>query len=155
MATVKVLLLNPVNHLGGEGESVSVKAGYARNFLLPKGWAIPVNRANRKQIESLQKAREIREAKELEHAHEMSKRLKQVSLAIAVKTGEEGKLFGSVTTLDIYNRIKEEGIELDKTQIRLPHPVKTLGKHTFKVKLHKDVMLEMALEVVSENPIEA
>lgn len=155
MATAKVLLLNPVNHLGGEGDAVSVKAGYARNFLLPKGWAIPVNRANRKQIESLQKAREIRELKELEQAQSIAKRLKQVSLAIAVKTGEEGKLFGSVTASDVYNRLKEEGVELDKTQIRLPHPIKTLGKHAFKVKLHKDVVFEMSLEVVSENPIEA
>lgn len=154
MATVKVLLLKPMKHLGGEGDVVNVKAGYARNFLLPNKLVMPFNRANQKQIESLQKARMLREAKELETAQELAKRLSNVSLTIAVKTGEEGKLFGSVTANDIWKRFSEEGVEFDKSCIRLQHPIKTLGHHHFHVRLHKEILLDLSVEVVSENPIE-
>jgi large subunit ribosomal protein L9 len=154
MATAKILLLSPIVGLGGEGDVVSVKAGYARNYLLPKRRAIPLTRSNRKQIENLKKAREIREMKEREGAQVLAKRLRQLSLAIAVRTGEEGRLFGSVTVADIRDRLKQEGIEVEKDQIRLPHPLKVLGKHEFRVKLHPDVSVDMGIEVVSENPIE-
>ncbi|MDR1665830.1 MAG: 50S ribosomal protein L9 [Puniceicoccales bacterium] len=154
MATAKILLLSPIVGLGGEGDVVLVKAGYARNYLLPKRKAIPLTRSNRKQIENLKKAREIREMKEREGAQMMAKRLRQLSQAIAVKTGEEGRLFGSVTVADIRDRLKQEGIEVAKDQIRLPHPLKVLGKHEFRVKLHEDVGVDMGIEVVSENPIE-
>lgn len=153
MANIKVLLLKPVKNLGSEGDIVSVKAGYARNYLLPKRWVMPFVRSNAKQIESLQKARAIREAKELEEAQALAKHLESISLSIAVKTGEEGKLFGSVTHNDLWKRYVEEGIELDKSYIRLQHPIKALGKHPFQVRLHKDVQLELWVEVVSENPI--
>lgn len=91
MATTKVLILKPVENLGGEGEQVTVKAGYARNFLFPKKVAIPVNKANKKQIEALIKARELREAKELENAQALAKVLADMSIAFAVKTGEGGQ----------------------------------------------------------------
>ena len=153
MAHVKVLLLKPVKNLGSEGDIVSVKAGYARNFLLPKHWVMPFVRTNAKQIEALQKARAAREAKELEEAQALAKRLEAVSLTIAVKTGEEGKLFGSVSHNDLWKRYTEEGIELDKNCIRLQQPIKALGKHSFQIRLHKDVHLDLSVEVVSENPI--
>ena len=107
MATTKVLILKPVENLGGEGEQVTVKAGYARNFLFPKKVAIPVNKANKKQIEALIKARELREAKELENAQALAKVLADMSIAFAVKTGEGGKLFGSVTAADLLAKIAE------------------------------------------------
>lgn len=94
MAISKVLLVKPVENLGGEGEQVSVKAGYARNFLYPQKIAIPVSKANKKQIEALIKARELREAKELENAQALSKAIEGMSIAFAVKTGEGGKMFG-------------------------------------------------------------
>ena len=94
MAISKVLLVKPVENLGGEGEQVSVKAGYARNFLYPQKIAIPVSKANKKQIEALIKARELREAKELENAQALSKAIEAMSIAFAVKTGEGGKMFG-------------------------------------------------------------
>ncbi len=153
MANVKVLLLKPVKNLGSEGEVVSVKAGFARNFLLPNNWVIPFSRANEKQIEALRKAREVREAKELAEAQALAEKIGAVALTIAVKTGEEGKLFGSVSAMDLWKRYTEEGIELEKSVIRLAHPIKTLGHHHFHARLHKDVCLELTVEVVSENPI--
>ncbi|MDR2769500.1 MAG: 50S ribosomal protein L9 [Puniceicoccales bacterium] len=153
MATIQVLLLKPVKHLGSEGEIVSVKAGYARNYLLPQSLVIPLNRSNQRQVEALQKARTLREAKELESAKTLAERIRAIPLTIAVKTGEEGKLFGSVSSTDLWKRFREEGVELDKSFIRLPHPIKTLGRHVFQMRLHKEIILDLSVEVVSENPI--
>lgn len=155
MAHVNVLLLKQLKGHGDEGKVVRVKAGFARNFLVPKGLAIPELRANKKQIEALCKAREMREAKELEEAKALAEKLNVTSLTIAVKTGEGGKLFGSVSNTDLLKRLAdEEGIVLEKECLRLPQPIKTLGHHAFQVRLHKDVVLDVPVEVVSENPIE-
>ncbi len=153
MATSKVLLLKPVENLGAEGDQVTVKAGFARNFLFPQKIAIPLTMSNKKQIEALQKARALREAKELENAQALQKVIAEMSIAFAVKTGEGGKLFGSVSASDIAEKIKEGGIELPKKAVRLEAPIKELGKHTVVIKLHNDVKFEIAVEVVSENPI--
>ena len=154
MATTDILLLEPVTGLGGEGDKVSVKAGYARNFLLPRKMALPVNRANQKYIDALQKRRAEREAQELGNAQELAAKIEKVGIAIAVKTGEGGKMFGSVTAQDLVDRLKEDGIEVERKQLNLYTPVKSLGKHTTKVKLHPEVSAEFDWEVVSENPIE-
>ena len=154
MAHVNVLLLKQLKGHGDEGKVVRVKAGFARNFLVPKGWAVPEFRANKKQVEALCKAREVREAKELEEAKALAGKIKAVSLTIAVKTGEGGKLFGSVSNTDLLKRYADEGIVLEKECLRLPQPIKTLGHHAFQVRLHKDVVLDLSVEVVSENPIE-
>ncbi len=154
MAVVKVLLLKPIKHVGNEGDIASVKAGYARNYLLPRALVIPLNRANQKQIEALQKARVLREAKELEAANELAKRISAVKLVVAVKTGAEGKLFGSVSSTDLCKCFSEQGIEVEKSTIRLPQAIKSLGHHPFQVRLHKDVTLDLSVEVVSENPIQ-
>lgn len=154
MATTDILLLEPIEGLGSEGDQVTVKAGYARNHLLPRKRALPVNRGNQKYIESLQKRRAEREANELVGAQELGKKIESTNIAIAVKTGEGGKMYGAVTAQDLLDRLKEEGIELDKKKVNLYTPVKTLGKHTTKVKLHPEVSVEFEWEVVSENPIE-
>lgn len=148
------MLLEPVENLGGEGETVKVKPGYARNFLLPRKLALPVNRANRKYVEALSARREAREKQEREYAEGLLAKLETLSIAFAVKTGEGGKMFGSVTANDLVERLKEEGVELEKKQLNLYTPVKTLGKHTTKIKLHNDVSFELEWEVVSENPID-
>lgn len=154
MANNQVLLLQPINGLGAEGDTVTVRAGYARNFLLPRKLALPITQANKKQVESLLKAREAREQKEIEDARVLSEKVASTSIAIAVKTGEGGKMFGAVTAHDLIERLKEEGIELIKKQLALPAPIKELGSHTATVKLHADVSAELKFEVVSENPIE-
>lgn len=153
MAYSEVLLVKPVDGLGGEGDQVKVRAGYARNFLLPRAIAVPVTKANRKQVESLKKRRAEREAQELSGAQDLAKKLEKTSLAFAVKTGEGGKMFGAITANDIHDKLTEAGITLDKKRIHLHTPVKTLGQHTVKVKLHADVSVELGFDVVSENPI--
>lgn len=154
MATNQVLLLQPIQGLGAEGDTVTVRAGYARNFLLPRKIALPITHANKKQMESLLKAREAREVQELDGARELAAKISSTTIAVAVKTGEGGKMYGAVTANDLIIRLKEEGIELVKKQLSLPAPVKDLGAHTVAVKLHSEIAAELKFEVVSENPIE-
>ena len=154
MANSEILLLKPVDGLGAEGDQVKVRAGYARNFLLPQGMAMPLTQANRKRVEALKKARTSREAKELDGAQDIAKQIEKAGIAIAVKTGEGGKLFGAVTANDIHDKLAAAGINVEKRRIHLGQPVKTLGKHTVKIKLHTDVSVELSFDVVSENPIE-
>jgi len=153
MAHSEVLLLKPVEGLGGEGDQVKVRAGYARNYLLLRGIAVPVTAANRKQVESLKRRRGEREAQELNGAQELARKLEKAALAFAVKTGEGGKMFGAVTAADVHDKLAAAGFEIDKKKILLFSPVKTLGRHEVKVKLHADVTVELAFDVVSENPI--
>jgi large subunit ribosomal protein L9 len=154
MATNEVLLVKPVEGLGGEGDQVRVRAGFARNFLLPREIAVPVTRANKKHIEALKKRRGEREAQELNGAQDLARKLEKTSLAFAVKTGEGGKMFGAITASDIHDKLVAAGIQVDKRRIHLHTPVKTLGRHEVKVKLHADVTVELGFDVVSENPIE-
>lgn len=154
MAYSEVLLLKPVDGLGAEGDQVKVRAGYARNYILPRAIGVPVTKANRKQIEALKKARALREAKELDGAQAIAKQLAKVSLAFAVKTGEGGKMFGAITVNDLHDKITQAGVIIEKKRIHLHTPAKTLGKHTAKVKLHPEVTVEVDFDIVSENPIE-
>jgi large subunit ribosomal protein L9 len=154
MANTEVLLLQPVDGLGGEGDQVKVRAGYARNYLLPRGFAAPMTLANRKRVDSLRKRRAEREASELNGAQELAKKLESVSVAFAVQTGEGGKMFGAITASDLHAKLVEAGVDIDKKKIHLYTPVKTLGSHSTKVKLHADVTVEVSFDIVSENPIE-
>ena len=154
MATTEVLLVKPVEGLGGEGDQVKVRAGYARNFLLPRKIAVPLNVSNKKHIDVLKKRRAEREQSELTGAQELAKKLEKTSLAFAVKTGEGGKMFGAITAQDIHDKLVASGVEIDKKKIHIFNPVKALGKHDVKIKLHADVTIELPFDVVSENPIE-
>ena len=155
MAFTEVLLIKPVDGLGAEGEQVRVRAGFARNFLLPQGIALPVNRSNTKYVEALKKAREAREALDLEVANATVAKLAGIKLVFAVKTGEGGKMFGAISTAEISAKLAEHGIEIERKRIHHgPGPVKLLGKHTTSIRLHATVMVEQEFEVVSENPIE-
>ena len=154
MSTNQVLLLQPIQGLGAEGDTVTVRAGYARNFLLPRKIALPITHANKKQMESLLKAREAREVQELDAARALAAKISDTTIAVAVKTGEGGKMYGAVTANDLIIRLKEEGIELVKKQLSLPAPVKDLGTHSVAVKLNSEISSELKFEVVSENPIE-
>jgi len=154
MATTEVLLVKPVDGLGGEGDQVKVRAGYARNFLIPRKVAVSLSAANKKHVDALKKRRAEREQHELSGAQDVAKKLEKTSLAFAVKTGEGGKMFGAITANDIHEKLVASGIDLDKRKIHLFNPVKTLGKHEVKIKLHADVSVELSFDVVSENPIE-
>ena len=153
MAHNEVLLIKPVEDLGAEGDQVKVRAGYARNYLLPRGIAVPLTRANRRQIEALKKRRAERESQELSGAKDIAAKLEKVRIAFAVKTGEGGKMFGAVTANDIHEKLVQAGLTIDKRRIQLHTPVKALGQHTVKIKLHAEVAVELSFDVVSENPI--
>ncbi len=154
MATTEVLLVQPVEGLGGEGDQVKVRAGYARNYLLPRKIAVSLNASNKKHVDALKKRRAEREQSELNGAQDLGKKLEKTSMAFAVKTGEGGRMFGAITAQDIHEKLVASGIELDRKKVHLATPVKTLGKHTVKIRLHSDVTVELSFDVVSENPIE-
>jgi large subunit ribosomal protein L9 len=154
MATTEVLLIKPVDGLGAEGEKVRVKAGYARNYLLPQGIALPVNRANQKYLEALAKARVVRESRDLKAAEDLAAKIQGVALTFAVKTGEGGKMFGAISVTEIVAKLGEQGVEVERKRVHLGQgPVKLLGKHVAHVKLHPTIEFELPFEVVSENPI--
>lgn len=149
MATSNILLLQKVNNLGYEGDVVTVRAGYARNYLLPQGFAVPVNRANKKQIEALQIRRQARELKELEEAKLLADQLRALEVVFEVKTGEHGKMFGAVTSSDLAKKFKELGFEVDRRKIHL-EAVKYVGRTKASIKLHPEVTVEFGFEVVAE-----
>ena len=153
MATSDILLIEPVEGLGAEGDQVTVKAGFARNFLFPRRKAVPVTRSNRKQIEALKIRRAEREAKNLEDAKAQAARIGETHFAIAMKTGDSGKMFGAVTAANIHEKLVEAGFEIDRKKIHLPAPIKELGQHTIAIKVHPEVEAELKFDVVSENPI--
>ncbi|HUG13365.1 MAG TPA: 50S ribosomal protein L9 [Opitutaceae bacterium] len=153
MAHKEVLLIKPVEGLGAEGDQVKVRAGYARNFILPRKIGVPVTQGNRRQIEALKARRAERESTELTIAQALAAKIAKLNIAFAVKTGEGGKMFGAVTAADLHAKLTEAGVEVEKKRIHLTPPVKTLGKHTAALKLHADVSVDLTFDVVSENPI--
>ncbi len=149
MAT-EVLLMDDVNDLGTAGDVVRVADGYARNFLIPQKLAEPVTKAARARLAKLQEAREARRAAERNAAAEVANRLAAVRCTIAVKTGEDGKLYGSVTASDIAEAVLAEGVEIDKHSIALEGAIKELGVFDVTVKLHPDVQTGLKVWVVEE-----
>jgi large subunit ribosomal protein L9 len=154
MATTEVLLVQHMPQLGSEGDVVKVRPGYARNYLIPQKKALPLNLANKKRLDSLLQARALRESDELQKAQEFANKLKDLNIAVAVKTGTGGKLFGSVTINHILEKLSESGFTLDKKHFVSFTPIKELGKQIVTLQLHIDVQAEVEVEVVSENPIE-
>jgi large subunit ribosomal protein L9 len=154
MPTTEVLLVEHIANLGAEGDVVKVRPGYARNFLLPKNKAVPLNMANKKRLDALKVARAARETDELQKSQEIASKLKETKVAVAVKTGAGGKLFGSVTVNHILEKLQESGFVFDKKHVTSFSPIKQLGKTTVTLSLHKDIEAEVEVEVVSENPIE-
>ena len=154
MSTTELLLLKPLEGLGHEGETVKVRAGYARNFLLPRKMAIPKTHSNRRQIDALVRDRETRIARELANAEEIAAKVRKAHIALAVKTGPGGRVFGAITAANLIDRLADEGINVDRKQLSLEGPVKSLGKHTTQVRLHAEVTVDLDFEVVSENPID-
>lgn len=154
MATCEVLLKENIRGLGAEGDVVKVKAGYARNFLLPNGICLPVTHANKKLVEALQAKRKEREAAELEKAQFVAKQLEAKRVSISVKVGQGDKLFGSVQAKDVIEKLADEGIVFEYQKLNL-EAVKTVGDHKMTIKLHPEVSLEYAFEVVPEASEEA
>ena len=148
---MKVILKQDVKKLGTKGSVVNVSDGYARNFLFPRKLAIPYTESSKKSLEAEKKDQERRNRRILEHAKEKAKKLESSVLTIKAKSGEEGKLFGSVTTQDLSDTIKQQlGFDIPKKDIKLKEHIKYLGKYTAEVKLHPKVKTKINFEVVKE-----
>jgi len=146
---MKLILTQEVTGLGSAGDVVEVKDGYGRNYLIPRGFGIRWTRGGEKTIESITKSRDARAVRDAEHASEVKAKLEDSTFNVKVRAGEGGRLFGAVTTGDIAAAITEGGGEVDKRTIVVGNPIKSLGAHTVKVKLHDDVEAEVHLNVVS------
>lgn len=150
MATTEVILRDKIHNLGAEADVVTVKAGYARNYLIPTGKAFEATKANRNHLDQLQEKRVKREAEELETAQSLAGKIKKLSLKFTLETGQGGKAFGSITNIDIHKELTAKGIEIDRHGIQLDAPIKTAGKQTLDVKLHPEVTTKLKLEVTAE-----
>jgi large subunit ribosomal protein L9 len=150
MATTTILLREDVDNLGARGEIVKVKAGYARNYLLPRKLAVQATAGNVKQIEAERNALLKREARDRATAEAQSALMGSVQLTFERKVGEHGMLYGSVTALHIADALKEKGYEIDRRRIQLQEPIKETGDHTVTVRLHRDVNVEIPVIVKGE-----
>ena len=150
MANTTVLLRNDIETLGGRGEIVKVRAGYARNYLLPQGLATLATKGNVKQIEQERSALLKRAAEERSTAEAQKEQMGTIALAFERKAGEGGTLFGSVTSMDIAEALQAKGYEIDRRRINLKDAIKETGEYTVKVKLHREVTLEVPVTVTAE-----
>lgn len=150
MKHVKVILREDLATLGEAGEIVSVRPGYARNYLLPRGLAYEATAANIRQLEDERRRAEQRAKRDYLEARRRASRLEGASLTFHANAGEESKLFGSITSADIADRLNEQGLdfELDRRQVELEEPIKTLGVYTVSIKLHTDVRPEVKIWVI-------
>jgi len=150
---MKIILKQNIEKIGQVGDVVEVSDGFARNFLITQGKAILFTVGNFKQIEYLKKQEAEQREGELKEVKELAEKINNISLEIKVKAGEEGKLFGSVTSKDIVETLfKEHGIELDKKKLNLKESLKKLGAHTVPVNLYKDVTPQIKVNLISDSP---
>ena len=152
---MKIILKQNMEKIGQVGDVVEVSDGFARNFLIPQGKAISYTKGNFKEIEYLKKKELAKKEKALNEAKDLAEKLDNISLEIKVKAGEEGKLFGSVTSKDIAEALlKEHGIELDKKKLNLKESLKKLGVHIVPVNLYKDVTPQIKVNLISDSASE-
>jgi len=154
MPKTEVILTHNIVGLGAESDHVKVAPGYARNYLFPQGFAIPLTAANKRRIEALRQRRAEREAHEFNTMSELSKGISKLICTIKVKTGDDGKMFGSVTSGTIADELKHLfDITLDKRKIHLEHPIKTLGDHEVELRLHHEVTTTLKVHIESTTPL--
>jgi large subunit ribosomal protein L9 len=147
---MKVILTADLPHVGNVGQVVEVSNGYGRNYLIPHGLAILSTPGNERSLAQQQKARLAREAKNKADAEALATQLQALSLSIAKKTGEGERLYGSVTSMDIADLLKAQGVSLDRRRIVLDTPLKTLGTHRVPIRLHPEVITEVEVAVTKE-----
>ncbi len=146
---MKLLLRSDVEGVGKRGDIVDVADGYARNFLVPRGMAVTAGPGIEAQAERMRKARALKDAADRSSAEEIARVLVAATITIPARAGEEGKLFGSVTSAEIVDAVKAQtGAELDRKHIVLPEPLKSLGAHSVTARLHSDVQFALNIEVV-------
>ena len=146
----KIILTNEVSGLGAAGDIVDVKPGFARNYLIPRGFAIAWTKGGEKDVEQIRRARRIREIHSLEDANAVKAQLQGVKVKLSTRAGDTGRLFGSITPADIAAAIKAAGgPAVDKRRVAVAAPIKTLGAHKVSVRLHAEVEAVLDLEVVA------
>lgn len=156
MPKSEIILTQHIVGLGSESDQVKVAAGYARNYLIPHGMAIPLTGANKRRLEALRQRRAEREAHELNSMTELAASISKIVLKIAVKTGADGKMFGAVTAGTIIDELKHQcDVTLEKKKIHLEVPIRTLGEHEVELHLHADVKSKLKVIVESTTPVEA
>ncbi len=146
---MKLILTQEVDGLGAPGDIVEVRDGYARNYLIPRGFGIRWTRGGEKQIESIKAARSSREVRDLDHAKAIKAKLEGTTVQLPVRAGQGGRLFGAVTVGDIAEAITGAGAEVDKRKILVGNPIKSLGAHQVTVKVHDEVDATVNLDVVA------
>jgi large subunit ribosomal protein L9 len=147
---IEVILREDIKTLGRAGEMVRVKPGYARNYLLPQGLAYEATEGNRKRIAAETRVRAAKDQAERTEAERMAGTLSGLTLTLKGKAGEEGKLFGSVTSQDIAEALASQGYSFHRRRIELEHPIKTTGTHAVSLRLHPEVHAELRVSVVAE-----
>jgi len=155
MASTTILLREDIDELGGRGEIVKVRAGYARNYLLPKGLASLATKGNVKQIEHERSALLKKAAVEKATAEAQKEQMGVIELNFERQAGEQGTLFGSVTSMDIAEALREKGYEVDRRKVVLRQPIKETGDYTVKVRLHREVLLDVPVHVTAVGGEEA
>lgn len=154
MATTEVILTSNVPGLGAESDRVKVKAGYARNFLLPGRKAIRLTESNERRLDALRKRRVDRESSELRTMQELAASLAKISLKFVVKTGDDGKMFGSVTASSIVEELERQlAVHLDRRKVHLEAPIKMVGEHDVELRLHPKVHATLKVVIESSTPL--
>ena len=146
---MKLILTQEVNRLGVPGDVVEVRDGYGRNYLVPRGFAIPWTKGGEKQVAQIRAARASRELASLDEARAVKQRLEQGAVRLTARTGPGGRLFGRITTADVVNAVTAAGgPQLDRRRVELPSSIKTTGQHTVTVRVHPEVTSQLTIEVV-------
>ena len=147
---MEIVLTKDYEALGKAMDVITVKEGFARNFLFPQGIAVPATEGNRKKVAEAKRIDEVREEKKSREARQLAKKIEQVPCTIPVKVGEEDKIFGSVTAQEIADFLKKEGFDIEKRQVDLEEPIKQLGVYSVRISLYRDVDARLKVWVVKE-----
>ena len=150
MANVKLILVESIHRLGEAGDLVSVKPGFARNFLLPQGKALLATESRVKEFEHKRRIAEEKAARELKDLQAVKKQIESLRIEIGARAGESGKLFGSVTTAQIADKVEAAGLKIDRRRIDLREPIKEVGEHKVSVKLLRELIAQLTIVVVAE-----
>ncbi len=147
---MKIILLKDVENVGKRGEIKEVKDGFARNFLIPKGFALEATKSNLRTFEALEAQQKNKREKEKNRALKLKEKIEKFKLKLTAKAGEEGKLFGAISSIDILNGLKEHGIHVEKGMIHMEDAIRSLGTHEIEMRLHPEVRAILKVEVTAE-----
>lgn len=148
---MEIILKEDMHNLGNKGDIITVKNGYARNYLIPRGYAVAATKSAKKMYEEIARQRAHKEEKLKLEAEEQAKKLDDINIVLGAKTSSKGKIFGSINTIQIAEELNKQGLEVDRKNIFIKEePIKEVGKYTATIKLHKDVSREIEFEVKGE-----